>query len=167
MLLFEAAGLACRLSCGNGAAVETGLLLRDYLSLDRRARCLGTALRLWGRRVGADRQAEGTLPPHALPVLLVHFLQQERVLPLCHELLPPGRGPRPYSGPPPGLLADWRSGSTVPAAQLWVGLFRWLALRLGKEGVVSIHKETRTTNFKGKRLTVEVGLSISQTPPCG
>jgi hypothetical protein len=163
MLLFEASGLACRLSCGNGAAVETGLLLRDYLSLDGRARCLGTALRLWGRRVGADRPAEGTLPPHALPVLLVHFLQRERVLPLCHELLPPGRGPRPYSGAPAGLLADWHSGSSVPAAQLWVALFRWLALGLRKEGVVSIHQETRKTNFKGKRLTVEVGPLISHS----
>ena len=38
---FAAEGLACRLSCGNGAAVETGLLLRDYLALDGRTRCLG------------------------------------------------------------------------------------------------------------------------------
>jgi DNA polymerase sigma len=150
---FAAEGLACQLSCGNGAAVETGLLLRDYLALDGRARCLGTALRLWGRRVGADRGARArpdALPPHALPILLVYFLQQRGVLPCILAWQEPDE---PYSSP--AELAEWRGGASGTAAELWVEFFRWLVLGLVSAGAVSLQREGERTDFKGRRLTVE------------
>jgi hypothetical protein len=41
-------------------------------------------------------------------------------------------------------------------AKLWLGLFRWLALDLRGEGVISVVQEEDRTDFRGKRLTIEV-----------
>ena len=147
---FAAGGLRCELSFGNRAAVETARLLRDYRGLDARVPVLGTALRRWAVHAGV--LGEGLLPPHALAVLLVRFLQVERVLPCIHAWLPPGET-REYRRPPE--FAGWTSDNTASAAALWVDLFRWLALSAKVERVITIRREADRTNFKGKRLTVE------------
>ena len=81
--------LHCELSLNNFHASQTSCLLRDYNSLDERVRTLGVAFRYWASLVRLDRQAEGSLPPHALSILLVYFLQQQSspVLPCIHNFL--------------------------------------------------------------------------------
>ena len=60
-----------------------------YSVLDSRVTTLSIALRFWAHMCKLDRQAEGTLPPHSFPILLIHFLQQLRtpVLPIIHDYL--------------------------------------------------------------------------------
>ena len=65
------------------------IFFRDYFLLDPRVRTLSTALRLWSKVCMIDRQAEGTLPAHAFPILLIYFLQQGKkpILPCIHDHL--------------------------------------------------------------------------------
>ena len=79
--------LQCELSLNNSLASQTSRLLRDYNQLDGRVRVLGVAFRYWASLVRLDRQAEGSLPPHAISILLVYFLQQHSVLPCIHHFL--------------------------------------------------------------------------------
>ena len=81
--------LQCELSLSNSHASDTSRLLRDYYLLDPRVGTLGVAFRYWASLVRLDRQAEGSLPPHALSILLVYFLQQQSspVLPCIHNFL--------------------------------------------------------------------------------
>lgn len=86
---FMVSRLKCELSLNNHLAYETSALLRDYALLDVRVKTLVTALRYWAKICKLDRQAEGTLPPHAFPLFLIHFLQQLKnpVLPCIHDYL--------------------------------------------------------------------------------
>ena len=81
--------LQCELSLNNSLASQTSRLLRDYNQLDPRVRVLGVGFRYWASLVRLDRQAEGSLPPHAISILLVYFLQQHSspVLPCIHHFL--------------------------------------------------------------------------------
>ena len=159
LFLTSSSLLPCRLSLGNSCSVQTSLLLRDYRSLEPRLAVLGTALRLWARELGLDRQEEGGMPRHALDLLLVYYLQREKVLPCIHDWLKKGEE---YISPE-GSLKQWREGNSAgnnrnsdTVAKLWLGLFRWLALDLRGEGVISVVQEEDRTDFRGKRLTIEV-----------
>ena len=68
---------------------QSFIFCRDYFFLDPRVRTLSTSLRLWAKLCMIDRQAEGTLPAHAFPLLLVFFLQQGKkpILPCIHDQL--------------------------------------------------------------------------------
>ena len=144
------AGLACHLTVGNGTAVETSRLLRAFREVEPRVAPLGTALRVWAREVGVDRKEQGLLPPHALPLLLVYFLQQRQVLPCVEEGLEPGR-------PPEG----WSSSNTASAAALWVELFRWLALGGRWEAAINVCRAAgERAAGEGRRLAVEVGQMV-------
>ena len=151
MITFSAAGLFCKLSFVLQSSVDTSLLLKDYLHLDSRVQLLGVALRCWARQVKVETGEEGGggLPSHALSLLLVNFLQKQAVLPIIHTA-----GVKLYSSPHE-MLQAWKTGNKVSAAGLWVELFRWLALGLRGEGVISICGEEEKTDFKGKRLTIE------------
>ena len=159
LFLTSSSSLPCRLSLANSCSLQTSLLLKDYRSLEPRLAILGTALRLWAREVGLDRQEEGGIPRHALDLLLIYFLQREKVLPCIHDWLKKGEV---YISPE-GSLNQWREGNRAgynrnssTVAELWLGLFRWLALDLKREGVISLVQEEERTDFKGKRLTIEV-----------
>jgi DNA polymerase sigma len=82
-------GLECEVSLNNHMAYHTSLLLRDYMSLDPRVHTLAVAVRFWAKTCLLDRQAVGTMPPHAFAIMLVYFLQQEAkpVLPCIHGYL--------------------------------------------------------------------------------
>jgi len=153
-ITFSADGLCCKLSYVLQSSVDTSLLLKDYLHLDSRVQLLGVALRCWGRQVKVETGEEGGggLPSHALSLLLVNFLQKQAVLPIIHTWLEPGV--KLYNSPHE-MLRSWKTGNEVSAAELWVELFRWLALGLRGEGVISICGDEEKTDFKGKRLTIE------------
>ena len=108
------------------------------------------------------------MPRHALDLLLVYFLQREKVLPCIHDWLKKGEV---YISPE-GSLKQWREGnraghnrSSDTVAELWLGLFRWLALDLKGEGVISLVQEEDRTDFKGKRLTIEVTAGCASIRP--
>ena len=168
LFLTSSSSLPCRLSLGNSCSLQTSLLLKDYRSLEPRLAVLGTALRLWAQEVGLDRQEEGGMPRHALDLLLVYFLQRENVLPCIHDWLKKGDV---YISPE-GSLKQWREGNRAghnrnsdTVAELWLGLFRWLALDLKGEGVISLVQEEDRTDFKGKRLTIEVTAGCASIRP--
>ena len=86
---FNAGGIRCELSLNNNLAFQTSALIRDYVGLDPRVKTLLVALRFWAHICKLDRQAEGTLPPHAFALLMIHFLQRHRkpVLPCIHDYI--------------------------------------------------------------------------------
>lgn len=150
VITFSTAGVSYRLSLVLQASVDTSLLLKDYMDLDCRVHLLGVALRCWARQVKVE--GGGGLPSHALSLLLVSFLQKQAVLPCIHTWLEPGA--KVYNSPRE-MLQAWKTENEVSPAELWVDLFRWLALGLRGEGVISICGEEEKTDFKGKRLTIE------------
>ena len=128
--------IPCELSLGNGSALRTGDLLRKLLELDSRVRTLATGLKFWAKQAGLEELEE--LPRHTMVILLIYFLQLQGVLPFC-PLSEEGR--------------KWCSSNSDSSAQLWVNFFKWLALEMREEGVITLRQEK--TNFKGKRLVVE------------
>ena len=78
LISFSFDGADYELSMNNGNAIQTSKLLADYAALDPRVQVLGVCFRHWARLCGLDRQIDGTLPSHAFPLLLIHFLQQEK-----------------------------------------------------------------------------------------
>ena len=82
--------MRCELSLNNHLAFQTSALLRDYVRIDPRVKTLLIGLRFWAHICKLDRQAEGTLPPHAFALLMIHFLQRLRapLLPCIHDFIP-------------------------------------------------------------------------------
>ena len=153
--------LHCELSLNNFQASQTSCLLRDYNSLDERVRTLGVAFRYWASLVALDRQAEGTLPPHAFAILLVYFLQQQSkpVLPCIHSYLDTSTEESVYSTPVEvntsvrsgdffltigkifQHLRNWRTQNQMTPAELWIDLFVFFSMSFdSSENVVSIKK---------------------------
>jgi len=154
-ITFSTARLRCNLVfVSSQPSTDTSLLLRDYLRLDSRVHLLGVALRYWAlqSKVESLRDGSGGLPTYALDLLLVSFLQKQAVLPCIHNWLQPGS--KVYSSPTQ-MLTTWKSENEASGAELWVELFRWLALGLRGEGVISVCGEDEKTDFRGRRLTIE------------
>ena len=128
--------IPCELSLGNGSALRTGELLRKLLGLDRRVKTLAAGVKFWAKQAGVEELE--SLPRHAVVILLIYFLQLQGVLPFC---------PLSEEG------QKWSSSNSDSSAQLWVNFFKWLALEIRDEGVITLMQEK--PNFKGKRLVVE------------
>ena len=128
--------IPCELSLGNGSALRTGELLRKLLGLDRRVKTLAAGVKFWAKQAGVEELE--SLPRHAVVILLIYFLQLQGVLPFC---------PLSEEG------QKWSSSNSDCSAQLWVNFFKWLALEIRDEGVITLMQEK--PNFKGKRLVVE------------
>ena len=128
--------IPCELSLGNGSALRTGELLRQLLGLDSRVKTLATGVKFWAKLAGVEELEE--LPRHTMVILLVYFLQLQGVLPFC-PIMEEGQ--------------TWSSSNSDSTAQLWVNFFKWLALEIIDEGVITLRQEK--PNFKGKRLVVE------------
>ena len=154
-ITFSTARLRCNLAfVSSQPSTDTSLLLRDYLRLDSRVHLLGVALRHWALQAKVESLGDGSggLPTYALDLLLVSFLQKQAVLPCIHNWLQPGS--KVYSSPTQ-MLTTWKSENEASGAELWVELFRWLALGLRGEGVISVCGEDEKTDFRGRRLTIE------------
>eukprot|EP00095_Tigriopus_kingsejongensis_P012512 maker-scaffold455_size166772-snap-gene-0.33 protein:Tk12512 transcript:maker-scaffold455_size166772-snap-gene-0.33-mRNA-1 annotation:"terminal uridylyltransferase 4" len=164
---FTLEGLKCELSCSNTMAVQTSLLLRDYMELDPRVASLATVVRYWAQLCRIDRQADGTLPPHALALLLVFFLQQETqpVLPCIHDFLA-NREVVVYERPSQALAA-FQTRNTKTVAELLIEFFEFYALGFRMPDFVAsirfvggISKDTK--QWKGKKLSIEDPFSIKR-----
>ena len=126
----------CELSLGNDSALRTGKLLRKLLELDNRVRTLATGVKFWSKQAGLEELEQ--MPRHTVAILLIYYLQLQKVLPFC-ELLEKEK--------------KWTSPNCDSPALLWVNFFKWLALEVTEEGVITLKQER--TDFKGRRLTVE------------
>ena len=157
---FNVGRVKCELSLNNHMAYQTTALLKDYTKLDPRVRTLGVAMRYWAQLCKLDRQADGTLPPHCFPLLVVHFLQQlkEPVLPCIHESLK-SETVETYEAPK-DLFSNWKSKNKSSVAELWIELLEHYAIGIsGNDNVISVRRAggipRGEKQWKGKRLTVE------------
>ena len=159
----------CELSLNNHNAFQTSQLLADYCMIDPRVRTLGICLRFWARICKLDRQAEGTLPSHSFPILLIHFLQQEKkpILPCIHDYLNPDSEADLYKTPI-DELDGWKTRNTMTIGELWIEFFEYYSLVFNmNENVVSIRKTGGYTRlekqWKGKKLVIEDPFSTKRS----
>ena len=161
--------MQCELSLNNHNAFQTSQLLADYCSVDPRVRCLGVCLRYWAKICKVDRQSEGTLPSHSFPILLIHFLQQEKkpIVPCIHDNLVSESDSDMYKTPI-NELQQWKTRNFMTVGELWIEFFEYYALGFNmNENVVSIRKVGGYTRlekqWKGKKLVVEDPFSIKRS----
>ena len=161
--------MQCELSLNNHNAFQTSQLLADYCLIDPRVRTLGVCLRTWAKACKVDRQAEGTLPSHSFPVLLIHFLQQEKkpILPCIHDYLTPESETDLYKTPV-DELEGWKTRNAMTVGELWIEFFEYYSLGFNmNENVVSIRKIGGYTRlekqWKGKKLVIEDPFSTKRS----
>jgi DNA polymerase sigma len=74
-------GMEMDISLANLVAVENSLLLSTYSEIDIRAKHLGIALKTWAKSRRIGNPATHTLSSYSHLILLIAFLQTERLLP--------------------------------------------------------------------------------------
>uniref|UniRef100_A0A0P4WEV4 CCHC-type domain-containing protein n=1 Tax=Scylla olivacea TaxID=85551 RepID=A0A0P4WEV4_SCYOL len=106
----------------------TNQLLGDYASIDNRVSILGVAFRYWAKLCQIDDQTKGTLPAHAFPVMLIHFLQQHQppVLPVLHMMHPNPDGDVYLRAADIG--DKWKTKNTESIGKLWLEMFRFYTI---------------------------------------
>ena len=161
--------MQCELSLNNHNAFQTSKILADYCLMDPRVRTLGICLRFWAKICKIDRQSDGTLPSHSFPILLIHFLQQDKnpLIPCIHDFLVTDCDSSIYKFPWDNLK-DWRTQNAKTVGELWIEFFEYYALGLNmNENVVSIRKVGGYTRlekqWKGKKLAIEDPFSTKRS----
>lgn len=81
MNLHHPSELQCDICVDNTLALENTELLRTYGQCDERARVLGYVVKHWAKQRGINDASSGTLSSYSYIVLVIHFLQQQHVLP--------------------------------------------------------------------------------------
>ena len=74
-------GMEMDISIANLVAVENSLLLATYSEVDLRAKQLGIAIKTWAKARRIGNPATHTLSSYSYLILLIAFLQTERLLP--------------------------------------------------------------------------------------
>jgi len=74
-------GMEMDISIANLVAVENSLLLSTYSEIDTRAKQLGIAIKTWAKSRRIGNPATHTLSSYSYLILLISFLQTERLLP--------------------------------------------------------------------------------------
>ncbi|CAK9009597.1 Terminal uridylyltransferase 7 (TUTase 7) (Zinc finger CCHC domain-containing protein 6) [Durusdinium trenchii] len=72
-------GVACDIASGNSVALVNTELLRLYATLEPRARALLYAVKFWAKARAICDASQGTLSSYAWTLLVIFFLQQDRV----------------------------------------------------------------------------------------
>ena len=67
-------------------AYKTSVLLQQYRLIDPRFAVLTVAFRTFARICRLDQPELGSLPAHAFTLMVLFYMQQERVLPVLHQL---------------------------------------------------------------------------------
>ena len=160
----------CEISLNNHNAYQASQLLTDYCLIDPRIRTLGVCLRYWARMCKIDRQSEGTLPSHAFPILLIHFLQQEKkpIVPCIHDYLVSDSDIEKQYKTPLEDLNRWKTRNFMTVGELWIEFFEYYALGFNmNENVVSIRKvggySRLEKQWKGKKLVIEDPFSTKRS----
>ena len=78
--------LACDISVNNLLGVINTRLVGVYVHLDPRVRLLCLSAKHWASSRGINSRAAGTLSSFALTLMVIHFMQQQGLLPLLQDL---------------------------------------------------------------------------------
>lgn len=65
---------------------KTSILLQQYRLIDPRLAVLTVAFRTFARICRLDQPELGSLPAHAFTLMVLYYMQQDRVLPILHKL---------------------------------------------------------------------------------
>lgn len=77
-------------------AFKTGVLLQQYRIIDPRFAVLTVAFRTFARICYLDQPELGSLPPHAYTLMVLFYMQHDKVLPVLHEMSPNKDDPDSY-----------------------------------------------------------------------
>ena len=91
----------------NMLAIANSRLLRDYMSIDIRAKALCFAIKYWAKRRSVNDPYHGSLSSYAWVLLIIHYLQtcEPPVLPCLQSL----RG-KPWSDNPEEMVVQTHDG---------------------------------------------------------
>lgn len=122
------ADMSVQLSLNNNGAYLTSKLISDYMSIDWRVKPLSIFFRYWGKICGLDQGENGSWQGHAFPIMVIHFLQQRRVLPILHEMVDnPENNPEIYLDPKE-LQGRWHTANQDSVGKLLFDMFRYYAV---------------------------------------
>lgn len=77
-------------------AFKTAVLLQQYRIIDPRFTTLTVAFRTFARICYLDQPELGSLPPHAFTLMVLFYMQHDKVLPILHEMSLDKEDPNSY-----------------------------------------------------------------------
>lgn len=78
--------LACDISVNNVLAIANSKLVGEYTKIDRRLITLGVCVKAWANARGINDRSRGTLSSFSLVLMLIHYLQNNGILPSLQDL---------------------------------------------------------------------------------
>ena len=81
----------CDLSFSNDLAVKNTQLLKTYSRIDERVPSLGILVKYWAKTCNICDASQGSLSSYAHMILVLHYLQKKKVVPVLQELIPKER----------------------------------------------------------------------------
>ena len=101
-------GVSCDVTINNLLALHNTRLLRDYMSIDTRARDLCMIVKHWAKRRAVNEAYRGTLSSYAYVIMCIQLLQNRPVpiLPVLQEFVPMAKD---SESPPPAKVpvGEW------------------------------------------------------------
>ena len=85
----------CDLSFSNELALKNTQLLKTYSRIDERVSSLGILVKYWAKTCNICDASQGSLSSYAYMILVLHYLQKKKVVPVLQELIPKERDSRP------------------------------------------------------------------------
>lgn len=84
--IHEQSGVSFAMVVESENAFKTSILLQQYRLIDPRFAVLTVAFRTFARICRLDQPDLGSLPAHAFTLMVLYYMQRDRVLPVLHEL---------------------------------------------------------------------------------
>ena len=78
----------CDLSFSNELALKNTQLLKTYSRIDERVTSLGILVKYWAKTCNICDASQGSLSSYAHMILVLHYLQKKKVIPVLQELVP-------------------------------------------------------------------------------
>ncbi|KAK4026185.1 hypothetical protein OUZ56_015202 [Daphnia magna] len=159
---YEQMGITFAMVVESENAYKTTLLLQQYRDIDPRFAVLTVAFRTFARICSLDQPELGSLPSHAFTLMVLYYLQQDRVLPVLHQLKKSDREDDYMTAAE--FLQMKKRGEWVPKdltlAHLWLGLLKFYAYTFTNNEhavcVRSIEPLLRSTkNWGNRRIAIE------------
>lgn len=166
----DASGLVVTMAIHCYSAHCSSELLSIYADMDLRVKKLVVAFRYWAHLCALDRQKDGFIPPQALNIMVIYFLQvlTPQVIPIINPPKVSGEDVGDYRKDEPGFVkmrakamkAAKDTSNNMSVGELWLRLLRFYSLEFDTGGtVVSIRSNQavsrNTKPWNCKKLAVE------------